>query len=632
MALAWACEHTYAKGTVKASCWERMRLQARIDRGTISTAVRRKRRNTMDDSKHTQVSRRTFIGLGGVAGLGLVSGLAGCSSPTKANGESQSGSARITWRLPDEPITDIDETVEADIVIVGTGAAGSIALTTAIEAGASVTALQKESISVSHGLYNGGVDTIIQRAGGIDVDLAEWKTRWAHNTGNWGSIPHLNMWVKYSGPIINRLFALKVEEADCPYGPIVCYPAEANEDYWNEISPTEHVLTNPTDEDEKHSAKYLETFGVRDVAEWLTQRAIKLGADVRYKTSAVQLIRGDESNGKSGRVTGVIAKDGNGHFIKCIAHKAVILCAGGYSNNEEMKKELLPHVADLASGYTTQGNVGDAHKMATWIGAQMRRVPHTSNPHYDPAMGVPDFPGSAYPWLRVDLNGKRFSNEDMPYEQIYAQDMLIPENTHFQIFGDDYKTTAETGMGYSLFRFSWTFIPSVEQGVEEGAVYKADTIEKLAEQIGVPADALTKTVNRYNELAGNGYDEDFGKQASRLLPIAKAPYYAIKRRPALLDSMSGLMTNTEFQVLDEDNNVIEGLYAAGNCQSPFFGGFVQPMNICGMGTGRAFTTGHVAALRACGIEDGLWPTTDELIAEHPDYLDQAIEMESAVLH
>ena len=96
--------------------------------------------------------------------------------------------------------------------------------------------------------------------------------------------------------------------------------------------------------------------------------------------------------------------------------------------------------------------------------------------------------------------------------------------------------------------------------------------------------------------------------------------------------MSGFMTTTDFQVLDDNDEPIEGLYAAGNCQSPFFGGFVQQMNICGMGTGRAFTTGHVAALRVCGIEDRLWPTTDELIAKHPEYFDIAVEMESAVLH
>ena len=577
---------------------------------------------------NTSISRRSFIGLGGVAGLGLATaGLVGCAASGGDKGQADEASS---WRTPTEPITDFAETLEADVVVVGTGAAGSMALTTAIEAGASAIALQKDSISVSHGLYNGGVDTIIQRAGNIEVDVPQWKTRWAQNTGNWGSIPHLNLWVKHSGPIINRLFTMLVEE-DAPFGPIVCYPDTANDDYWNQISPTEHVLSNPTDEDDEHTATYLETFGVRDIAEWLTQRAIDLGADVRYNTPAVQLLRDDVANGTNGRVTGVIAKGSNG-YIKCNAKKAVILCAGGYSNDKEMKQEFLPHVAGLNSGYTTQGNVGDAHKMGTWIGAQMRRAPHTSNPHYDPAMGVPDFPGSAYPWLRVNLNGERFSNEDMPYEMIYAQDMAIPENTHFQIFDDDYKTTAETQMGYSLFRFSWTFIPGVEEGVERGVVSKADTIEELAQAISVPADSLAQTVQRYNELAAKGCDDDFGKQATRLLPIAKAPFYAIKRRPAILDSMSGLMTNTDLQVLDNDNKVIEGLYAAGNCQSPFFGGFVQPMNICGMGTGRAFTTGHVAVLRACGIENRLWPTTDELIEQHPEYLDIAKEMESVALH
>ncbi len=578
----------------------------------------------------SNITRRSFIGLGGIAGLGLATaGLAGCA----ANGEAKesSGEAASSWRTPEEPIADFAETVEADIVVVGTGAAGCIALTTALDAGASVIALQKESVSIAHGLYNGGIDSIIQRAGNLEVDLSEWKTRWLQNSGNWGSIPHLNLWVKYSGSIINKLFALMVEE-NCPVGPIVVYKEEENEDYWNTIPSTEHVIRMPDDEggDEKLSTDYLETFEYRDLAEWLTQRAIEQGADVRYSTPAVQLLRDDVPNGTSGRVTGVIAKGPSG-YVKCVAKKGVILCAGGYSNNEEMKREFLPHVAALPSGYTTQGNVGDAHKMGTWIGAQMRRVPHTSNPHYDPAMGVPNIVGTAYPWLRVNLDGERFSNEDMPYEQIYAQDLSQPECTHFQVFDDNFEADVNDKIPNAIFRFPWMFVPAVRKGVQDGTVHTGNTVAELAESMGVPADALERTVDRYNELCAQGYDEDFGKQAARMLPVEKPPFYAIKKRASILDSMSGLMTNTDLQVLDESNVPIEGLYAAGNCQSPFFGGFVQQMNINGMGSGRAFTTGHVAALRACGIEDRLWPTTDELIEQHPDYLEIAREMEGAVL-
>lgn len=582
--------------------------------------------------ERSDMTRRRFLGLSAVAGFGVAAAsLPGCTGSGKSASEAEGSAAAKSWRTPTESITDIAETLEADIVIVGTGNSGAIALTTAIDAKAKVIALQKADVSVAHGLYNGGVDTILQRASDIKPNLSEWRTRWAQNSGNWGSIQHLNQWIKYSGGIINRLFVLFVENPDAGFGPIIIYNEGHNEDYWNEISSTEHILIPPRDvfsniksfSDEKHTTKYLETFGLRDVDEWLTQRAISNGATVRYETPAVQLIRGGEPNGTSGRVTGVIAQRKDGKYIQCNASKGVILCAGGYSNDEEMKKEFLPQISSLKSGYSTKGNVGDAHKMATWVGAQMRRVPHTANPHYDPQVYAPDFPGAAYPWLRVNLEGERFSNEDMPYEQIYAQDMRNPEHTHFQVFDDNYPELAESKMGYSLFRFPWTFIPAVPQGVKDGIVYTGNTIAELAKAMGVPSDTLAATVDRYNTLAKNGYDEDFGKQAARLYPIEKAPFYAIKRVPSILDSMSGLMTNTDMQVLDDNDEVIEGLYAAGNCQSPFFGGFVQPMNICGMGSGRAFTTGHVAALRACGIKDRLWPTTDELIAEDPKWLETA---------
>ncbi len=438
--------------------------------------------------------------------------------------------------------------------------------------------------------------------------------------------------MKYSGSIINRLFSLAMEEEDCPIGPIVIYKEEENEDYWNTIPSTEHILINPDDAsgETTKSTDYLETFVYRDIAEWLTQRAIKMGADVRYETSGYELIRGGAANGTSGRVEGVIARDKDGRYVKCLAKKGVILCAGGYSNDEEMKKEFLPHIWELPSGYSTKGNVGDMHKAGTWIGGKMRRVPHTSNPHYDPAFGVPNMPGTGFPFLRVNLNGERFSNEDVPYEQIYAQDMLQPEQTHFQVFDDNYEDDVYNKIPNCIFRFPWLFVPAVKAGVEKGTVYTGGTIEELAESMGVPADSLKATVDRYNQLCESGYDEDFGKQAGRMLPVVKPPFYAIKKRASILDSMSGFMTNTDLQVLDEDNAPIEGLYAAGNCQSPFFGGFVQQMNINGMGSGRAFTTGHVAALRALGIEDRLWPTTDELLAEHPEYLDKAVEWEASI--
>lgn len=118
--------------------------------------------------------------------------------------------------------------------------------------------------------------------------------------------------------------------------------------------------------------------------------------------------------------------------------------------------------------------------------------------------------------------------------------------------------------------------------------------------MGVPADALAATVERYNVLCDAGYDDDYGKQAGRLKPVRQAPFYAIARKPGVLCTLNGIVTNGTCQALDADRAVIEGLYAVGNCQGNFFGGLEHQMVIPGMSLGRAMTTGRVAALVASG--------------------------------
>jgi fumarate reductase flavoprotein subunit len=107
-------------------------------------------------------------------------------------------------------------------------------------------------------------------------------------------------------------------------------------------------------------------------------------------------------------------------------------------------------------------------------------------------------------------------------------------------------------------------------------------------------------VDRYNVLCDAGYDDDFGKQAARLKPVRQAPFYAIARQPGVLCALAGIITNGNYQALDESDEVIEGLYVVGNCQGNFFGGVEYPLIIPGLSLGRAITTGRVAGLQAAG--------------------------------
>jgi fumarate reductase flavoprotein subunit len=232
----------------------------------------------------------------------------------------------------------------------------------------------------------------------------------------------------------------------------------------------------------------------------------------------------------------------------------------------------------------------------------MQLSPHCSNIHFDPPVGVPDVPGSGNPWLFVNKLGKRFCNEDTEYGRIYAQDMNQPDFTHYQVFDDDFRTHF-LEMGDGMMRGGFMGIDlgeAVDAAVADGRVAQGGTIEELAQAAGLPVDALTATVDRYNVLCAAKYDDDYGKNPAYLHPVVKAPFYAVTRRPGVLCTLNGIITNGNYEALDENSEVIEGLYAVGNCQGNFFGGLEHPMILGGMSLGRAMTTGRVAALLASG--------------------------------
>ena len=157
-----------------------------------------------------------------------------------------------------------------------------------------------------------------------------------------------------------------------------------------------------------------------------------------------------------------------------------------------------------------------------------------------------------------------------------------PENSHTE---NDY---------YPIFSDCHITLPAMSPWVEamaSDAGVQADTIEELAEKMGVPADEFVATVERYNELAKKGEDEDFGKRADRMFAIENPPYYAYKLTDTvLLVCMGGLQTNVDFQVLDTDDEVIPNLYAVGNTQG---GRFLvdYPLPCPGISHGMAMTHG-----------------------------------------
>jgi 3-oxosteroid 1-dehydrogenase len=185
-------------------------------------------------------------------------------------------------------------------------------------------------------------------------------------------------------------------------------------------------------------------------------------------------------------------------------------------------------------------------------------------------------PGAIY----VDGTGNRFCNESNSYVEVgkamYANN-AVP---CWQVFDEGYVRRYVSGANPLQKRR----LP--DDVIQTGAIVRGDTLADLARQIDVPAHALEQTIRRFNEYAVKGQDPDFGRGQSAyniclgdpghkpnaaLGPIDRAPFYATRVFPADVGTCGGVVTNEHAQVLDEQDRVIDGLYATGNITATVMG-------------------------------------------------------------
>jgi fumarate reductase flavoprotein subunit len=148
---------------------------------------------------------------------------------------------------------------------------------------------------------------------------------------------------------------------------------------------------------------------------------------------------------------------------------------------------------------------------------------------------------------------------------------------------------------------AWTpdEVATLESNIKDGLAFKAATLDELAAKMKVPADALKKTVLRYNELVKEGMDKDFGKRKELLFPIDTPPFYAGLMKSALLATTSGLRINTKSEVLDEHDEPLGGLYVVGNIQGDMFA-VDYPTVFPGLSHSRCATFGRIVGLHLAG--------------------------------
>ncbi len=485
---------------------------------------------------------------------------------------------KASFEVTPPPIAarDIKETVNTEVVVVGAGISGLTAALSAAEAGAKTILLEKGPTYHFRGMHNAAIASRLQKKAGTKIDrdqvistIMEWA---AYRTDQ----KVVKVWADNCDKVMDWL----LDMAEAAKIEVLLDPT--TKPWYFPNYPLIHVF----------SPKWQET-----LAEMLLSNGQMRGIDYRFETPAVRLLR----EGKN-RVTGVIAQH-KGDYIQFNVAKAVVLCTGDYGNDREMvRKYCWASASRVITLYEPAVNTGDGHKMGMWIGAAIDDPPHCPM-FFDWAVwskrGL--FNLARQPWLYVNLKGERFMNEDLPWGYEANQLLRQPGDVAWSIWDAKWeqevpkmKSQCCKNMGPPTYLWDPQWLAGA---LEKGNVLTAQGIEELAQKMGVPVETFKSTVARYNEMARNGQDLDFGKHPDRLTTIEKPLFYACKMTAVYLVILGGLKINTKLQVLDTEGNAIPGLYAAGNVSGSFFGS-MYPTTVPGLTHSRAWTFGRLAALNA----------------------------------
>lgn len=261
------------------------------------------------------------------------------------------------------------------------------------------------------------------------------------------------------------------------------------------------------------------------------------------------------------KVIGITGVGPDGTTYNVTSKKGVVLATGGFSGSAEMLKKYNTSWPfdnmDVIPTTNTYGHTGDGINMALEIGAGVAAMDDQMPfPMADVKNSSDETTvGDDVDILMVNKNGERFMDEVRDRYSMTADIMKQPDQMMFMI--SDADTCRAEG---ELNRYGH----KLQTLIDEGQLFAADTIEELGEKMGVDVNTFKATVDRYNEIARNGEDPDFGRTSfSDISPIENPPFYASPRTWAMHITVGGLLYDDNFNVTTEDGNPIEGLYAVG---------------------------------------------------------------------
>ena len=414
-----------------------------------------------------------------------------------------------------EAIAPADKSVKTDVLVIGGGGAGLVSAITAAENGANVILVEKMPAVGGNTIISAtgttASDTKIHEAAGVTFTVQD----------------HIDKTMKEGKDLPNReLVTILAENSNAGLEWLQSIGLEYK------LHATEAWTLVPV---EGH-------FGSLMVSAYKKEAEKYKNLEIRVNTQATELVVED------GKVVGAIVKGKEGEYT--IKANAVILATGGLGNAPEIIAEYNPKYAGGSGTMSTAGATGDGLKMATTIGAGVVDMEHNmmrplATPGYwirETVVSDPEIGG-----IIVNKSAKRFTAETQHRWDLVPAVASQEGKVSYVIFDQD---VADTGNG--------------KAAVDKAKMIKADTLEELANKLGLDPAALVATVEAYN----NGEDE-FGRTS--MGKVTTAPFYGVQAEIASHFTMGGLAFNKETEILDTNGNPIPGLYGVGEVLGGLYG-------------------------------------------------------------
>lgn len=567
-----------------------------------------------EPTMHKGIGRRGFLkgaalSAIGVAGVGMI---AGCSPQASGSASASAAASGSAAAAPAAANFKADETKDAELVVIGAGAAGLMAAHVAAKNGLKVTLLEKgKDFSAPNGFqvsgpFAIGTETLQNKEGGTTLtvdDVFNHVMDYSHWTPN----PSLmRRCLETSKDAVAELSGIGYQFQEADFRFLTPFTGEKG---------GFHLITTKADDRIKMWEAAIE----------------KDGIDLHFNARAVSYVVSD------GKVTGVNVEEG-GKKITYNA-KAVIMCAGGYLGNRDLQEKYLKtrnlNVARGGESICTGDTILAAEAAGGVLDKTFGYCPceyggtnqKASRPaKQDKFEQNTAFKFGLYGCLQVDAEGKRFINEGLlcDFPMSYGSEQIILNSPWYSVVDQDYVDAMKTqglyeyttGKGATTDRdeSAWfignyfkqpkserflypvldTLDADIEEGIKEGWAFKADSIKELGEHFGLTD--LEETVKQYNEYCDAGADAQFGCRPWYLSKVAKAPFYVTQNEPSAWSTFGGVRTDDDCNVLKADNKPLPGLYAAGTDSGSLY--YSPYYDIPGYCYGLCIDSGYIAATEA----------------------------------